>query len=125
ELKLLVPSDLVRPDDLSLTWSRVVEEPRGAQGVTSTDPADALPLDLPLGEKGVSATVPELRVPLPHPQLGRMRVYARFTLPAPNNAAEGTWIVPLLTPVDTELGEHVVTLDTPEGHIYVPVAGSM
>lgn len=68
-------------------------------------------------------TVPERRIALPHPRLGKFRVRARYVTPITSRADEGIDLS-LITAPGTEFLGHTVELETTGGKSYVPAPGS-
>lgn len=86
---------------------------------------EGTPLELPRETVGETVpTSPDLRITLPHPQLGKFRLRARFQLPLTPQSTDRALVIPLLSPSEGEWNRHVVTLESYDGRMFAPVAGS-
>ncbi len=112
---LRVPGELLQQQDLELA---LLAQPSGDDEM----PALETPLDYPL-ETGGGMMPVELRIGLPHPQIGKFRIRARYSQPRPENLKEGTYVLPLVSSVEGDLLRHRLTLPSVEGQALLPAEG--
>lgn len=110
----------------SVTNLRLELLPSTTGGVANGTSDIGTELEVPLlpGEFAAGLpTVPERRIALPHPRLGKFRVRARYVLPVTARPDENIELS-LLTVPGTEFLGHTVELETASGKSYTPAAGA-
>ncbi len=119
-LSLVIPSEVMRDGNLEVAWVRPELTGASADDVQS----DKVRLELPPATEGATAAVAEVRIPLVRPQTGKLDVIVSYQVAAPAATSETTWIVPLVTPLGTELNRQTVRVEGGDDQVFSPVGGS-